>query len=330
MEFTIQSRLLIIGFALMPFVRPEISPWLFVVIFGIKSIPEAIGQTSFQGFTGDLFDDDFRSTAISLRNKLGTPVAILISLATGYILRVFPKSDDDRMVYYQIFFIISVIFGILETLSFKVINEPTVQVKQKELNLKAIFREMKSQKKFISFTISSLLFYFGWQMGWPLFNIYQVVYLGADEFWLSVIFVVTSIGSYVGYGYWNKMIQKRGNAIVASITTLGMAFNPVLIAICPNLYWVSAINLLTGFFTSGNVTVLLNALLEATPQENRVIYVGTYNTLINLSLMISPIAAHGVLQLVGIFWAFIIVALIRFAGSVVFYLNHTKNIAKAS
>ena len=60
------------------------------------------------------------------------------------------------------------------------------------------------------------------------------------------MFVVMSIGSFAGYSYWNRMIQKKGNAIVASITTLGMAFNPILLALSPNLYWASALNLISG------------------------------------------------------------------------------------
>lgn len=323
-NFLWASRLLLVGFAFLVLVPKELAPWFFVVLFAIKSFPESISQTAFQGFTGDLFDDRFRSTAISLRNKLSTPLAIVITLVTGYVLRVLPRSDSERMTYYQIFFVASMIFGIFEILSFMAIKEPKNEVKRETPPFKTILMEMKNQKKFISFTASSLLFYFGWQMGWPLFNIYQVVNLGADELWLSIITVVASVGQYLGYGYWNRMIQKRGNAIVASITTLGMAFNPVLLAISPNLYWASALNFISGFFTAGNVTVLLNALLESTPQENRVIYVGTYNTLINISLMISPLVAHSVMRLTGIVWALMIVALIRMAGSVVFYINHAK------
>lgn len=323
-EFTTVSRLLIFGFAGLAFLPAHLAPWFFVILFALKSFPESVAQTAFQGFTGDLFDDNCRSTAISMRNKFSTPTAIVISLVSGYILRMLPRSDGERMTYYQVFFIASMIFGILEVLSFFPIKEPVNNLPKFKINLKGIFKQMGKQKKFISFTFSSLLFYFGWQMGWPLFNIYQVVNLGADEFWLSILFVVTSIGSYAGYGYWNKMIQKRGNAIVASITTLGMAFNPVLLALSPNLYWASALNFISGFFTAGNVTVLLNALLESTPQENRVVYVGTYNTLINISLMISPMVAHVVLKQTGIFWALMIVAVIRFSGSIVFYINHAK------
>lgn len=319
------SRLTIFLFALIVYVPPQMAPLIFVLVFAVRSLPDAISQTAFQGFTGDLFPEDFRSTAISLRNKLSTPISIAVSLIAGWVLRSLPKSDHDRMFYYQIFFVAAVVFGILEIIAFMPVKEPKKKSSVMTVDAKKILKEVFKQKKFVSFTSSSLLFYFGWQMGWPLFNIYQVVYLGADEFWLSIIQVVSSIGAFLGYSYWNRFIRKRGNAIVASVTTLGMAFNPILFALSPNLYWISALNFIAGFFTAGNVTVLLNGLLESTPVENRVIYIGTYNTLINVSLTVSPIVAHFVLQLTGIYWSLIIVAGVRMLGSLVFYINHANN-----
>ena len=324
MQFMLISRIMIISFAFLVFTPRNIAPWLFVIIFAVKSIPESISLTAYQGFTGDLFCDDFRCTAISLKSKLSIPVSVVVTLISGYALRAFPKNDAERMGYYQVFFAASMIFGIFEILSYMAVKEPENQAVHREINMRAVFSEMRNQKKFISFTWSSLLFYFGWQMGWPLFNIYEVVNLGADEFWLSVISVVASVGSYLGYGYWDRQIKKRGSAMVASITTLAMSANPIFIAISPNLYWVSALNFISGFITAGNVTVLLDALLESTPQDNRVIYVGTYNTLTNLTLAVSPIVAHGVLQMTGILCALIIVGIIRLAGSAVLYLNYAK------
>lgn len=329
-QFMLISRIFICSFALMVFLPPAVAPWIFVILFALKNLPESISQTAFQGFTGDLFHEDFRSTAISLRNKLSTPLAITISLISGYILRVIPKDDSQRMLIYQIFFLASTLFGIVEVVMFMLIKEPKNKEKKPKVDIVPVLRNLFKHKPFVRFTKSSLLFYFGWQMGWPLFSIYQVVNLGADEFWLSIIFVVSAIGSFVGYSFWNDQIRKRGNAIVASITTMGMATNPILLAISPNLYWAAALNFTIGFFTAGNVTVLLNGLLEATPDENRVLYVGAYNTLINISLTLSPLVAHSVLRLTGIFWALIIVGLVRISGSIVFYRSHIKGISEES
>jgi MFS family permease len=115
------------------------------------------------------------------------------------------------------------------------------------------------------------------------------------------------------------MIKKKGNLFVIAVATLGMATNPVLLAISPNLYVVTALNLLIGFFTAGTMTVLLNYLLEVTPEDNRVIYIGIYNTLTNISLTISPIVAHIVLKSSNIYIALIIDGALRFIGSIIFF-----------
>ncbi len=150
MKFIALSRLMLLGFALMPLVPREIAPWLFLSVYIIKSLPETISQTAFQGFTGDLFDDHFRSTAISQRNKLGTPIAIIISLTSGYLLRAMPKSEEERMLYYQIFFVVSAIFGIFEILSYKFIHEPENKAEIKDLKLKALFKDLRGQKSLLA------------------------------------------------------------------------------------------------------------------------------------------------------------------------------------
>lgn len=323
-SFMAVSRLLILGLAIVVLFPPKIAPWLIVAILAVKSFPESIATITFQSFNGDLFEDDFRSTAISMRSKSSIPIAIVVSLLSGYILRTIPENEAERMTFYQIFFVASVLFGLFETFSFIVMKEPERKTKRIDININKILLDMRKDKKFIRFTVISLVFYIGWQMGLPLFNIYQVVNLGTDELWLSILYVFTALGSFSGYNFWNRMIQKRGNAIVASITSLGIAISPMLLAFTPNTYWAAVLFFASGYFYAGSNTVLLNYLLESTPQENRVVYIGAYKTLINISLMISPIISHRILTLTGIFWTLIIVGIIRLAGSILFYRNHIK------
>lgn len=323
-SFMFVSRLLIAVLAIIVYFPPDIAPWLIVFLLAIKSLPESIASIAFQSFNGELFEDDFRSTAISMRSKLSIPIAIVVSLLSGYILRTIPGSESERMIFYQVFFIISVFFGLLETFSFVIMKDPGVKKKETEINIKKIFSDIKKDKKFLRFTAVSLIFYIGWQMGLPLFNIYQVVNLRADEFWLSILYVFTALGSFSGYNFWNRMIQKKGNALVASITSLGIALSPMLLAITPDTYWAAALFFASGYFSAGSNTVLLNYLLESTPQENRVVYIGAYKTLVNISLMISPIISHRILTLTSIFWTLIIVGFIRLAGSIMFYKSHVN------
>ena len=320
--FFFLSRIFLLAIAFVPKLPLSWMPLVFVALMSLRNFPDAVSQTALQSFSGDLFTPEKRSTAITLRSRFSIPATLLVTLLAGQILSKFQATEAQSIFIYQVFFIIAFIVGIIETGVFMLIEEPPVTCVENKSVIRSVLDTFKNVK-FTGFVKTSLPFYFAWQMGWPLFNIYHVITLGADEWWLSAITIVNSIGMFAGFNFWNRLIKRKGNGYVIWAATLGMALNPLIMAFSPNLYFITFLNLLIGFFTAGTTTVLLNYLLEVTPDENRVIYVGVYNTLINISLAISPFAAHAVLKFSNINLALIIVAFLRLLGSLLFYKRKT-------
>lgn len=319
-EFTLASRLLVLPLIPLVWMSSQWAPLCCVLVLTLKNIPEAISQTALQGLSGDMFSAAERSTAISQRSRYGVPATLAISLLSGVILRTLPGSDAERLTIYQIFFILAALFGIVEVI-FLGRLQATGPVERVPLPpWRGLLKQLLADRRYKRYVGASLVYYFSWQMGWPLFSIYQVIDRGADELWLSIIGVLSAIGMFIGYRFWNHVMLRQGNAKTAIWTTLGMSLNPLLMIAFPSLYWLSGINLLIGFFTAGVSTVLLNALLEVTPQTNRVVYVGAYHSLVNLSLAISPIVAFAVLRTVGMFWALVVVSGCRLVGCLSFIL----------
>ena len=323
-ELTLASRLLVLPLIPIVWLSPSLAPICCVLLLALKNVPEAISQTAFQGLTGDLFGLEERSTAITQRNRYSVPATLVVSLAAGLALRELPGNDAECLTLYQIFFILAAVFGIFEVIFMQRMRDAEPHLSERNPPWKELVRSVVRNKRFMRYAIASLVYYFSWQMGWPLFSIYQVMNLGADELWLSIIGVLSSIGMFIGFKFWNQIILKHGNIRAAIYVTLGMSLNPILMILFPNLYWVSGINLLIGFFTAGTTTVLLNALLEVTPQEYRVVYVGTYNTLVNASLSISPIVAFLVLRGIGMIPALLVVCACRLVGCFTFLLYNRR------
>jgi MFS family permease len=169
--------------------------------------------------------------------------------------------------------------------------------------------------------ISSLVFYFGWQMGWPLFNIYTINNLKADEFWLSIIAVSSSIASIAAYKLWAKFARKKGNTYALFIATIGMSLTPLMYAVSKNLLTLVLFNIIIGVSTAGTVQILFNLLLEVTPNKDRTVYIAIYNTLINLSAAISPLIGVAIKDKSNIFIALITVSFLRFLGSIAFMIS---------
>ncbi len=311
------SRFLILAFAAVPFIRPELQPMVFIVLYAVMSAPMAVYLSGYQGFVGDVFDKNKRARAIGLSNQYGVYAVMVVTMVTGLILSKLPRTESERMLIYQLFFILSFAAGILELFVFGRLKAP--KTTRREIpDWKRSFRGIFRNRPFAFFMICSLLFHFGWQMGWPLFSIYMIKDLGADELWLAIINMGSFITMIAGHKIWPRYIEKIGNPTVTAICTIGMAFTPLLYIVSKNLVVMTMVAVLTGFFTSGTLTVLLSGLLEVIPEDERIVYMGFYNTFINLSLAFAPMLGHYFMQSRSIVFALYMTALFRLIGGIAF------------
>jgi MFS family permease len=322
-RFFLGSRLFILSFAFIPFLPGSMQPMAFVILSSLMNFPESVSSTALQSFSGDIFLEEVRPTAISARNKFSTLAQIISVLIVGRILKSFGDSENEIIMVYQIFFVLAFVISIFEIITFKKIKETSCSPKL-NINLKNTFLEIFSNKQFNIFLVCSLLFHFGWQMGWPLFSIYQIKYLGADEWWLTLLTVTSSVIMFFSFSYWRKLILRKGNSFVMSAATLGMAGTPILFALSPNLYIITVTGLITGFFTAGTITALLTLLLEVTPDKNRILYIGVHVTLTNITLFLAPTLGDFILNHTNIYFALCASAFFRLIGSVAFFIRNTK------
>jgi len=326
-KFFLGSRLFILSFATIPFFPKPLQPMAFVILSSLMNFPESVSSTALQSFSGDIFVEEIRPTAISARNKFSTLAQIISVLIVGRILKGFGDSANRIIIMYQIFFVLAFLIGLFEIYTFNKIKETSCSPKL-NIDLKSAFSEIFRNKQFNIFLVCSLLFHFGWQMGWPLFSIYQIKNLGADEWWLTLLTVSSSIVMFFSFGFWKKLIHKKGNSFVMSTATLGMAATPILFALSPNLYIITITGLITGFFTAGTITGLLTSLLEVTPEKNRILYIGVHVTLTNITLFLAPTLGDFILSHTNIYFALCASGFFRLIGSISFFIRNKKTTSK--
>jgi MFS family permease len=309
-----------------PFINIISKPLLFVLLVGFMNFPGSISIMGFQSLIGDILPSNKRSRAMGLRNRAIDISRLIVTLIAGQVLSLVPKSNSETIMWYQIFFGIAFIFGMLEVISmlyFKSNSSNKNNSNTKYLNMFiTTLKDIPNQKKFISFFICSLIFHFGWQMGWPLFNIYTIKILKADEGWLSTLNVANGLFAIFAATIWAKYADKWGNSISLAFATFGMAITPILYALSSSLIYLVFFNMIIGVSIAGTILILFNILLEVTPTKNRTIYIAIYNIFINISATIAPIFSVWVKDIVGIFWALIIVGILRLLGSFAFFLRN--------
>lgn len=281
------TRLFVFAMVFIMYVPVEYRSWVFVLLIGFMNLPGSFALLSWQSFIGDLIPDHRRNGFFSERNRVLTIVGMIATFLMGFLLQQF---DSSNPVPFQFLFFFAFVFGLIEVYFLfkhderKKEKAPEISKDKKfSFNL-GIFKD----KRFLIFLFCALYFNFGWQMAWPLFNIYQIKYAHATGLWISLFGVANSITQVASYKWWGKMADKHSNAKMLIFCSIGMASAPVLTILSKNLYYLLATNVFTGLFVSGTVLILFNQLLEVTDEENRSSYIANYNVLLAIIGFVAP------------------------------------------
>lgn len=322
-KFIFFSRLVFLLLTFIPGFPEELQPILFVVLIAIMNLPEAVSQTSMQSLMGDFFNDKVRATAISLKNKFGSLLSMAITLCTGLIITYLPKNNEQRMNFYRIFFLIAFILGLFELRYFNKLdnkNNPDYDEEKDKIVKKPKLQDIKDvfkDKKFMTFAFTTLVYYFSFHAGWAVSSIYQIMDLGATEIWLALSNVISAVASFFIATKWNKLIYKKGNNVAMVFAGFCVALNMLMVGLSPNMYWILAQSAFSGLTVLGMNITLLNGLLENTPDKNRIIYIGIYNTFVNISLGIAPLVTQKIMDMTNVRTSVLIVAGMRFVAAFV-------------
>ena len=311
------TRSILLFFAMIPFL-PDYQAWVFVFLIGFMSIPGSLANLSWQSLIGDLVPESERGQFFSHRNRVLTIVGMIATAILGIVLNRF---DAANPYPYQLLFVFAFLFGLLETLYlFKHVESPIQKPEVQQIKILTKVREMLKQKPFLFFLASSILFNFGWQMAWPLFNIYQIEYAHATAFWLSLFTVTNQLSQIITYRWWGRMSDQYGNSMMLFIASAGMATAPFLTILSTNLIYLTVINLWTGAFLAGTNLLLFNQLLKVTTDEERSSYITLYTVFIGFIGFIAPQAGVWLLGQIGMITTMNLSSIIRFLGGIAFLI----------
>jgi len=329
------SRAILLLIAFIPALPPGIRPLLFVVLVAIMNCPDSLSQTSLQNFLGTVFSGQTRGQAIALRTKFGQAIIPIVTISAGLAITFIPNTYEQRMFLYQIFFVGAFLLGIVEVTMFNRLQVPEYlrneeNQEDKKPNSLAVIQQILRDKKFRRFVIPTICFAFTWQAGWPLNSIYQVMTLQATEMWFAIFALVSGLAGLMSGTFWQKLLHRHGNNRVFIVSAALITINMFIFPLIPNVQVMAIFSAFTGLSAIGMNMALLNGLLDAAPDENRMTYLAFFNTVMSLSLFAAPFLAHFMLSLFGLRSAMFMVGFLRIGGMGVilvsrgFVTAHTK------
>jgi MFS family permease len=301
---------------------------IFITIIALMNWPFSVFNISWQSFFSDVMSSRFNS-AFTKRTRAATVVGTITSLGAGLLLSYIPRNDSERIFMYQLFFFLSFVLAIVQSWLLRKVSTPPVlnNSNEKVSNLSLIkecLNNLVIHKDFRIFVIVSFIFHVSWQMGWPLFFIYQVDVVGINEAWLSYVNVAVGFAGVLTYSLWGKAIEKKGSKLILIIGAFGLSINALSIIFVSTKYMLLIQSTVTGLTFSAFTLAIFMNLIEVVPQKNKTINIAMYTTLIYISQLISPLVGVWIYKQTSIVFALAFVGIFRLLATSLFVIRYLK------
>jgi MFS family permease len=340
-QIVLAGRFAALGAAAVPYLPETLRVWALIIFWVLFSVPASAAGAPVQSLIAEIFGPNERGRVLARRQSAATVAGSSVGLLSGWIL-------DQYLAYplgYQIMFCLSFLAALVEVYYLWQLREPVWQAPTAAASGGAAVAEVAASqgpsaaegaperagrfaaylkvfrhRPFLLFLICSLPFHFTWQMAWPLFDRYQISYLGANNTWVQIINLANSSGAFFVYPIWQRLAERYGNQLMLGVATLFLGLAPFLTALATGPATLAAINLFLGIGVSGVVLLLMNTMLDVSPSEDRPIYLAVHTALVAVTGTIAPLVGALLMSVLPIRLGLMLCTLFRLTTGCSFFL----------
>jgi hypothetical protein len=320
------ARLMVISAYALTGILPWIVPDKYLVngvllIWAIVTLPQTILIVSFSVVMNAVAGPKHRYDLLSRRwSILGVVIAVSVALAGQALVRIiFPLN-------YQLVFIVFSLGGLISFYFSRRIKLPDSEAvpisegKTLRQQTRGYFKLVQGQPDFIRFSVQRFVYLFGIMLAIPLFPLYYVRVVEANDAWIGTINTASSAVLLVGYFLWTRGSQLRGSRFVLLWTTFGLAVYPALTAATTQVQLIVIFAGLAGIFQAGLDLVFFDELMKTVPVQYSATFVSLSQSLQHLSTIFAPLLGTFLAGYIGLSGALLVAAGVRFIGFGLFAL----------
>lgn len=181
-----------------------------------------------------------------------------------------------------------------------------------------IFRQ---EKDFVRMVVNTFAHGLGlWMIG-PLYVLYFVRQLGANEGWLGLNGMLTNLTPVLGFYLWQRATVRWGENRVLKWTITICGLYPVLVGATSSLTWILVWTALNGLLVPGITLSHFPMLLKVCPDEARPLFMGVYTSIMNVGAFVMPLIGVFLASIFGLEPVLMGGGLLCLLGSALFVLN---------
>lgn len=322
--FSISRLMVISAYALTglaPFFVPDnILIPVVLIIWAAATLPQTMVSVGFSVVMNAVSGPEGRYDLMSRRwSILGITTAITVALA-GQVL--------DRIGFhlnYQIVFLGLSLGGLISYYFSSRIQIPDAEPEQSSSkgSIKSTLLEYRqligSSPEFVSFTLKRFVYLFGITLGTPLFPLYFVRQLNANDAWIGLLYTAQTAVLVVGYYFWSRFSRRKGSRFVLLVTTLGVGLYPAFVALTQSQTMVFIYSTVAGIFQAGIDLVFFDELMKTIPPRYSPTFVSLAQSIQYLSAVLAPLVGTFLAEHIGLSNALLVSAGVRLVGFVLFF-----------
>ena len=298
-----------------------IQPFSLAALVGLRNAFESVWQIGYQSLMADVFPKNELNEILGKRSKYNNILTIGATFVLGTYLTLYEKLPISSIGLFQILFIFTLAIGTWEIYQysrFKFEPAPPVQGESFGKKLMTALKEAKNYPMYCRYCATVIVFYLGWQMAWPLYNMYQLNVLNANAAWMGYFNIASQVTQVLTIGLWVKLSKKIGSNFVLAICMFLMAISPVVYALSGTLFILLLAQFVVGLGTGGVIFLVFNELIYVAPEKNRTLYMSLFTCLTQITSSFMPFIGTFIKQTWSIYAALYLSAAIRLIGAGIF------------
>lgn len=305
------ARVFYLVMAALPWLPQQAQVWGLIGFWMLATAPQAAATIGIQALVAELWSPDERGRIFASRQGYANGASMATVLVAGYVLDKLPSP-----IGYQISFALGALVSVAE-IYFLLRHRPdpgqeTYQESAKApLSPAGMWLAVRDARSYLRFNLFLTLFYFSWQLPWPIFNRFNVTYLKADNTWTSLLTIASGVGVLISNRYWARAAERKGNLYLLRFATGVMAVAPFTYAAFHSLYAITVSNLFTGAGAAGIQLLGLNIVLQRSPAGTRTLFMSLNQALLAISGTLAPMVGGFLLDHMNIDHALMLGGLFR-------------------
>lgn len=290
-----------------------------LLIWAAATLPQTIVAVCFSVVMNEVAGPQHRYELMSRRwSILGVTMALTVALVGQMLNRVeFPLN-------YQLAFLTLSIGGLISFYFSSHIRLPDAELQGSRRGIswreriREYMRLIASQKDFVDFSLKRLFYMFGFTLAVPLFPLYYVREVHANDAWIGIISTVQSAILLVGYFLWTRESRLQGSRFVLLWTTFGLGLYPAFVALTTRVELIALYAGIAGVFQAGLDLVFFDELMKTVPPQYSATFVSLAQSFQYLAAILGPMLGTMLADHFGLGAGLFVSAILRLVGFLLF------------